>query len=124
MKIVLALLASLLFASPVVAQHSHGAKGPNGGDTQDVAGIEVELVATGNTITLYVTDDDHKPLPAKSVTASALITAPGTQEPVKLEPAGDNVLKGTSKAAINAGMVVTIMIKTAAGKSGQVRFKK
>lgn len=124
MKLVLAMLASILFASPVFAQHSHGAKGPNGGDTQDVAGIEVELVATGNTITLYVTDDDHKPVAAKSLTASALITAPGTQEPVKLESAGENVLKGTSKAAIGAGVTVTIMIKTAAGKSGQVRFKK
>ena len=124
MKLVLALLAALMIVFPAYAQHSHGEKGPNGGDTQDVAGVELELVMNENTLTLYVTEGDHKPVAVKGMSASAMITTTSGQEAVKLEPAGDSVLKGTSKGAIGAGTSVTIMIKTAAGKSGQARFKK
>lgn len=124
MKYMVALVFVLFFSVPASAQHSHSAKGPNGGQTQDVAGVEVELVTDGTSITLHVTDDNHKPVPVKGFTASALVASASAQEPVMLEASGESSFKGTSKAAIAPGATITIMLKTPAGKSGQARFKK
>lgn len=124
MKFVVAFVLGIAFSTMAIAQHSHGAKGPNGGETQDVAGVEVELVTAGNTVTLYVADEKHKPVSVKGFTASVLLAGASGQEPVTLEPAGENILKGSAKSAIGPGTTITVMLKTAAGKSGQVRFKK
>ena len=45
-------------------------------------------------------------------------------EPVTLTPSGENSLKGEAKTAIAGDATITLTIKTEAGKSGQVRFKK
>lgn len=124
MKLVLAFLLSAALSAAAVAQHAHGAKGPNGGEVQDVAGVEVELVAAGNSVMLHVTDDSHKPVTVKGFTASVLVSSSAGQEPVALAPAGENSFKGSTKSAIGAGTTITVMLKTPAGKSGQVRFKK
>ena len=124
MKFVVAFVLGIVFSTMAISQHSHGAKGPNGGETQDVAGVEVELVAAGNAVTLYVADEAHKPVSVKGYSASILIAGPAGQESLTLEPAGDNIFKGAAKAAIGPGTTITVMLKTAAGKSGQVRFKK
>jgi hypothetical protein len=39
-------------------------------------------------------------------------------------PSGENSLKGEAKTAIAPNATITLTIKTEAGKSGQVRFKK
>ena len=124
MKFVVAFLLGIIFSTTAMAQHTHGAKGPNGGETQDVAGVEVELVAAGNTVTLYIADESHKPVSVQGYSASILVVSPDGQEPVTLAAAGENVLKGTTNAAIGPGTTITVMLKTAAGKSGQIRFKK
>jgi hypothetical protein len=123
-KYALALAASLAFASPAVAQHSHGSKGPNGGLMEDVAGVHAELLTSGNTITVNVLDEGGKPVATKGFTASALVIRGSEREPVQLAPTAENVLKGESKAAIDTNATVLLTIKTAAGKSGQARFKK
>jgi nitrogen fixation protein FixH len=127
MRFVVLLIASLALsavgASAVMAQHAHGAtKGPNGGQVEDVAGVHAELVATGSTVRINVLDEANKPLPTKGYTGSALVVAGSQRETVTLAPAGDNVLEGTAKVPL-AGATVSITLKTAAGKSGQARFK-
>lgn len=124
MKYVLALLAALLVSSPGLAQHSHGnQKGPNGGLMEDVAGVHAELVATGNTVTVNIFDESNKPIATTGFTASALIVNGSERETVTLAPSGENALKGDAKKPVAKGAAVTIMVKTAAGKSGQARFK-
>lgn len=118
----LALMASLVFAPLASAQHKHGAAGPNGGLMEDVAGIHAELVAKGNEIVVYVFDESEKPLKAAGITASALVVNGNDRETIKLE-ATDTSLKGTTKKAVARNTQVTVMIKTAQGKSGQARFK-
>jgi hypothetical protein len=61
MTYVLALLATLALSGPAAAQHVHGAKGPNGGQMEDVAGVHAELMTAGNTITINVFDEGNKP---------------------------------------------------------------
>ena len=114
---------ALIWASPAVAQHSHGSKGPNGGILEDVAGVHAELLTSGNTITINILDEGNKPLSTQGYTGSILVVSGSERETVKLEPAGTS-LKGEVKKAPAANTQFTLMIKTAAGKSGQARYKK
>jgi hypothetical protein len=123
MKAILALLAILALATPSVAQHAHGSKGPNGGIMEDVAGVHAELLTSGNTITINIFDESNKPVTTQGYTGSILVASGGDRETVKLEPAGTS-LKGEAKKAPAASTQFTLMIKTAAGKSGQARYKK
>jgi hypothetical protein len=117
-----ALGAGALTTGPAFAQHSHGAtKGPNGGKLQDVAGVHVELVVAGNAVTVNVLDENNKPISAEGYTGSILIASGGTRQTVTLVAAGTG-LKGEAKPPLPADATYTLVIKTAAGKSGQVKF--
>lgn len=123
MKYIFLLVAALVFAASAVAQHAHGSKGPSGGQMEDVAGVDAELLISGNTITLNIFDEGSKPVPIKGFTASALIVLGPDRETLTLAPSGENALKGEAKKAIGKGATISVTLKTAAGKSGQARFK-
>ncbi|HJQ55532.1 MAG TPA: hypothetical protein VJ890_01410 [Vineibacter sp.] len=123
MKYVLILVAAIALSLPAFAQHKHGAqKGPNGGAMQDVAGVHAELVTSGNTLTLNIFDESNKPISTAGFSGSALIVAGTERETVALAPTGSNALKGEAKKAVGSGAAITVMVKTAAGKTGQVKF--
>jgi nitrogen fixation protein FixH len=123
-KYAFALIAALALATPAVAQHSHGAqKGPNGGPVEDVAGVHAELVVSGNAVTFNILDEANKPVPSKGFTGSALVVTGADRETVALEPSGESALQGNAKKPVAKGAAISVTIKTAAGKSGQARFK-
>jgi hypothetical protein len=122
MKYVLALVATVTLSDPAAAQHAHGTKGPNGGQMEDVAGVHAELMTAGNTITVNVFDEGNKPIATKGFTASALVSRGPERETVALVPSGEATLTGEVKKPV-AGAAITVTLKTAAGKSGQARFK-
>lgn len=123
MKKLMIVAALLLWAGAAVAQHSHGnMKGPNGGPMQDVAGVHAELVLAGNVVTINILDESNKPASAKGFTGSVLIVSGSNRETVQLVSAGDSALKGEAKNPVAAGAVVTLVLKNAAGKSGQAKF--
>ena len=123
MKKFLIAVALMLCAGMAVAQHNHAAtKGPNGGPVHDVAGVHAELVMSGNTVTINLLDEANKPTSAKGFSGSVLIVAGSSRETVQLAVSGDNSLKGDAKAAIPSGAQVTLVLKNAAGKSGQAKF--
>lgn len=125
MKYALALTAALFLTASALAQgHKHGSKGPNGGQMEDVAGVHAELVTSGKNLTINVFDEGSKGVSTQGFTASALIGAGSTQETVTLAPSGQNALKGEAKNPIAKGATITVMLKTAQGKSGQARFKQ
>jgi hypothetical protein len=123
MRYALAFLAALIIGTAAIAEpHGHGEKGPKGGSMEDVAGLHAELLTSGNTISLYLYDEAVKPVSTQGFTASALVTRGKERETVKLEPADDNVLRGEAKAAVK-GASIAVTMRTAAGKSGQARFR-
>jgi hypothetical protein len=123
MKKLMIVAAMLLWAGAAVAQHSHGSmKGPNGGPMQDVAGVHAELVMVGNVVTINILDESNKPASAKGFSGSVLIVSGANRETVQLAVAGDNALKGEAKNPVAAGAAVTLVLKNAAGKSGQAKF--
>jgi hypothetical protein len=122
MKYVLALIVTLALTGAAPAQHAHGDKGPTGGQMLDVAGVHAELVISGNAITINILDEDNKPVATKGFVASALVARGSERETVALVPAEEATLKGAAKKPV-AGAAVTVTLKTAAGKTGQARFK-
>ena len=123
MRFILLLIAALVFAAPASAEEYE--KGPNGGQMLDVAGIDAELLTSGNTVTINVFEAfKTKPVSTKGYTGAVLITGGPSRETVTLAPQGENSLKGETKNPILAGATITLTIKTAEGKSGQVKFKK
>ncbi|QUS40885.1 hypothetical protein RPMA_20110 [Tardiphaga alba] len=121
MKKILLVTSALLFATPALAQHVHH-KGPNGGPMEDVAGVHVEMTASGKTLTFHVLDDANKAISTTGYSASALLTNGSERETMSLTASG-HTLKGEAKADIVKGTAVSITLKTADGKSGQAKFK-
>lgn len=124
MRIIGATIAILLLTTPALAQHAHGAKGPNGGVLEDVAGVHAELVTSGNAITFNILDEDNKPIPTKGYTGSVLVVSGSERETITLAPSGENALKGEAKKPVTGNAAITLMLKTDKGKSGQARYKK
>ena len=123
MRYALAFLAALATASLAVAEEYE--KGPNGGLMLDVAGIDAELLTSGNTVTINLVEAfKPKPVSTKGYTAAVLIVSGGYREPLTLTPSGENSLKGEAKRPIPSDATITLTIKTAEGKSGQVKFRK
>lgn len=123
MKYALLLVATLLLGAPVSAEEYE--KGPNGGLMLDVAGIDAELLTSGNTVTINVFEAfKAKPVSTKGYSGAVLIVRGSARETVTVAPEGENSLKGEAKNPIPAGATVTLTIRTAEGKSGQAKFKK
>lgn len=123
MRIISWIVAALLLATPVAAEDYE--KGPNGGLMLDVAGIDAELLTSGNTVTINVFEAfKAKPVSTKGYVGAVLIAGGSARETVTLAPQGENSLKGEAKNPIPAGATITLTIKTAEGKSGQAKFKK
>ncbi len=123
MRFVVALVAFFLISAAAFAQHKHGAKGPNGGPMEDVAGVHAEMVSAGNSITFNVFDEGNKPIKTVGFSGSALVTTGGERETVQLTTIGE-ALKGDVKKPMAKCSSVTLLIKTDKNKSGQARFSK
>jgi hypothetical protein len=100
-------------------------KGYNGGQMEDVAGVDAELLVSGNRLTFNIfVDNENKPLATKGFTGAVLIVSGANRETVTLAPSGEYSLKAEAKNPIAAGAAITLTLKTAAGKTGQARFKR
>jgi hypothetical protein len=123
MKVAILFTAALLFAAPASAEEYE--KGPNGGLMLDVAGIDAELLTSGNTVTINVFESTgRKPVSTKGYTAAVLIVSGANRELLTLTQSGENSLKGEAKTPIPTNATIALTIKTAEGKSGQAKFKK
>jgi hypothetical protein len=86
--------------------------------------VSLHTLRTGSTITINVFDEDKKAVPTKGFVAAALIVTGSERETVNLAPFGENSLQGTAKKPVAANAAISLTLKTATGKSGQVRFKR
>jgi hypothetical protein len=95
----------------VATAYAHGpARGPNGGQMQDLAGGHVELVAQDNEIAVYLFDAENKPISAQGVVATATVLSQGKQEMVMLQPADGNVMRGRGVFLAQPGLKVVVSL--------------
>ena len=109
--IIRALAVVLSLGMIVATAYAHGpARGPNGGQVQDLAGGHVELVAQAGEIAVYLFDAENKPMSAQGVVATATVLSQGKQEMVMLQPADGNVMRGRGVFLAQPGLKVVVSL--------------
>jgi hypothetical protein len=104
----LALLLGLLVAPTLIpplltmpAFAHEQRKGPNGGPMVDAGAYHIELLASGTTLEILVSDGDDKPLPATGFKAMAIMVVDGGTHRIALSPSADGKkLVGKSPVAM------------------------
>lgn len=97
-------------------------RGPNGGQRIDLAGGHAELVAEGNELRLYLSDNSYRPRAAEGATGQAVVLAAGRQTTVVLTVAGADVLRGRGEFAAAPGMRAVVTLTMPGQRPAQGRF--
>ncbi|HYF07669.1 MAG TPA: hypothetical protein VD970_08610 [Acetobacteraceae bacterium] len=120
----LTLTAALGAPALALAHLPPGARGPNGGQVQDIGPYHGELVARDGELTLFLFDHNDRPVDARRASGTAVILAGGHQHSVTFAPRPDGtalVAQGNFHAA--PGMRVVVQIVPAPGVArAQARF--
>lgn len=117
----------LLFACCLIAisglASAHGpARGPSGGQMQDLAGSHVELVAKDSELVLYLFDAENKPILAKGAAATATVLAMGRTETVTLVAGDNNAMRGNGSFTATPGMKVVVSLTLPGQRAQSGRF--
>ncbi|UYW29246.1 hypothetical protein [Methylorubrum extorquens] len=115
-------LALTLLAAPASAQrdHDHPA-GPHGGRVEDAGPWHAELVTRAETVSVYLTDGDGKPLPAEGFKAVAILKSSAKAARILLSPEG-NRLAGKAEAALGERPSGAVRITGPGGVTASARF--
>jgi hypothetical protein len=119
----LAFILSLAVASPALAHSdTKWTKGPQGGHMVDAGKQHWELVAKGSELTLYVMDEDEKPINIGGGTAKAQVLVAGKLYNVEFKYAGGNIWNTTGDFTAAKGMRVIVTTNKVGGQSFQARL--
>ncbi|MBJ6611726.1 MAG: hypothetical protein JG718_15310 [Candidatus Thiothrix moscowensis] len=108
--------ASLLIAGYALAhtdEYLDSQPTPHGGQIRMTDAYHLELVVKDKELTVYVMDHGNEEQPSAGMTATATILSGETKTEVKLEPAEENLLKGTGDFKISDDMKVVLSVTPA-----------
>lgn len=113
-----------LFPTAVFAHLPAGARGPNGGQVQDVGNYHGEMLAKDGEITLFLFDHNDRPLSARDASGTAIVLSQGRQQTLTFAPRADGAaLVATGDFQAAAGLRVVVQIVARPGQSRvQARF--
>lgn len=120
--LVLLALALSLAAWAHTDEYLDTVKTPHGGQLRMAGALHYELVVSPNAITVYVTDHADNKQVTKGAAGTATVLSGRTKASLKLEPAGDNLMKGTGKFDLDPDMKVVVSITMAGKQPEQARF--
>ncbi|KIU37087.1 hypothetical protein SR39_02150 [Methylobacterium radiotolerans] len=115
----LALIAALLAASGVCA---HETAGQHGGRVADAGKFHVELVAKGDTVDVFLTDGEQKPVPSTGFRGTAILVVGGKPARVPLEAADGNRLTGKAATALGESAKGAVQITSPDGSAASGKF--
>ena len=122
------LFGSALAISLPVAAHTEeyfdSVESPHGGQTRMSGAYHLELVARNNEIMLYVMDHADNAISTEGGLGKATVQngkAKGKTS-VKLEPAGDNLLKGAGEFSVTPETVVVVFVELPGQEVHSARF--
>ena len=96
----------------------------HGGQLRMAGPYHLELVAKDKELVLYVTDHGDNPVKTEGGTAKATMQIgkgkAGTT--VKLEPAGENQMKGLGEFTLKPASVIVVFVKLAGDEAQSARF--
>jgi hypothetical protein len=78
-------------------------KGPNGGALVDAGNYHIEVIGSGTTLDVLVSDANDKALPATGFKALAILVVDGKTQRIPLEPTSDGKkLTGAAQAPLTS----------------------
>jgi hypothetical protein len=108
---------ALLLGLPSLGLAHGPARGPNGGQMQDIGSYHGELVAQDGQLTFFLFDTNDRPLSASGATATAIVLGGGRQQTVTFAPRPDGaalVANGDFRA--DSSLRVVVQLVPAAGQ--------
>lgn len=121
------LAASLLFAGYAVAHTDEfldTQPSPHGGQVRMTDTHHLELVIKDKDITVYVMNHANEAQPSAGMQATATVLSGDAKVEVKLEPADENLLKGTGDFKISDDMKVVLSVTPAPMTARYTPFQK
>ena len=119
-----ALLAVSLPASAHTEEYFDTHPAPHGGQMRMAGPYHLELVTTAKEIKVYVSDHGDNKINTEGAVAKATVQT-GKDAPratIKLDSAGDNVLKGTGDFTITPDTAVVVFVKLPHHEAESARF--
>lgn len=119
------LAASLIFSQGAFAhsdEYLDTQTAPHGGQLRMAGMQHYELVVKPNEITVYLTDHAGAKLDSKGAAGTATVLSGKAKASVKLQPSGDNALKGAGKFDLAPDMKVVVSIALPGQAAQQARF--
>lgn len=119
------LAASLIFSQGAFAhsdEYLDIQAAPHGGQLRMVGIYHYELVVKPNEVTVYLTDHAGTKISSNGAAGTATVLSGKAKASVKLQPAGDNVLKGAGKFDLAPDMKVVVSIALPGQAAQQARF--
>jgi len=116
--------AACTFLLAPAAAFAHGtppAPAHGGQVVEDSAEHWVELVTSGDLLTVYVLDEDRNPVPSAQLGGKATVLVGGKSQVVALAPGDGNSLTGKLAPAAS-GKMTAVLSLTVSGKPAQARF--
>lgn len=108
----------VLLPAGAVAQHPH-----QGGQAQIIGPYEVELVAKGTEVTLFILDKKEQKVDAAPLSGSAEVLGKGNErKTITFKPGGDNKLVAAIDFSIEGKFRATVTLKNAQGEVGKGRY--
>ncbi len=107
-----------------LAHVTPGARGPNGGEMQDIGPYHAELLARDGALSLFLFDSNDRPLPAARASGQAIILADGRQQTLPLVPRADGAaLVASGDFRATPALRVVVQLVPAPGQPrAQARF--
>jgi hypothetical protein len=105
-------------------QHFDNIDTPHGGQMRMAGPYHLELVTKDKELVLYVTDHGDNNVPTEGGVGKATIRTGKSKEKtaIKLEPTGENTLKGTGEFTLTPETVVVVFVKLPDHEAQSVRF--
>ncbi|WP_161850117.1 hypothetical protein [Bradyrhizobium sp. CCBAU 051011] len=114
----LALLMALV-ASPAGA---HSAKGPHGGRMAEAKPYHAELITNGDSVEIFVSDADEKPMSAAGFKGVAIFQIGGKVERIELRLSESGALAGKAGVAVPQTVKGAVQLTGPDGKTINARF--
>ncbi len=106
--------AMLALSSPAGAhtdEFFESVEAPHGGQLRMTGPFHMELVATDEDLTVYITDHADNAISVDGGLAKATIETGSTRTQVHLHPVGNNMLKGSGTFSLTPSTVVIVFMK-------------
>ena len=102
--------------------HDHDHKPLHGGIVAEAAGLDFELVAKADSLTLFIVDDG-KPVTTAGAKGTATVFAGSEKIAATLEPTGENKLVAKGGFKVGVGVRVAVVVTLAGKPEAKLNFR-